>query len=225
MVINCPPELFRLSTVPEKITNNEKELFTQIAAGSEPAFENLFHIYVPRLQPVITTIVGSEIVAKDIIQEVFLSLWLNRYKLADIQEPSNWIFKITYNKSYSYLRRQLIARKANAIVHERFEAASLNGTEENLAFAETARMIHQVVQELPERSRNIYKLSRDKGLKISEIADALNISPQSVKNSLYRSSLFIKDHLAKQGIIVPLVLLTFFFNNFFVPCEYSLPVQ
>lgn len=196
--------------MPENTLHNEKELFTLIAAGNEPAFENLFHVYVPRLQPLIARIVSSEIVAKDIIQEVFLSLWLNRHKLTDIQEPSNWIFKITYNKSYSYLRRQLVALKANEIVHERLGATSLNSTEESLAFAETARMIQHAVQELPERSRNIYELSREKGLKISEIAIALNLSPQSVKNSLYRSGQFIKDHLAKQGIIVPLVLLTFF---------------
>jgi len=196
--------------VPHNALHNEKELFTQIAAGNETAFENLFHIYVPRLQPLIARIVNSEIVAKDIIQEVFLSLWLNRHKLADIQEPGNWIFKITYNKSYSYLRRQLVARKANEIVQGRLETTTLNDTEESLAFAETARAIQQAVQELPERSRAIYKLSREQGLKISEIAIDLNISPQSVKNSLYRSGQVIKDHLAKQGIIIPLVLLTFF---------------
>jgi RNA polymerase sigma-70 factor (ECF subfamily) len=196
--------------VPEKTIHNDKELFALIATGDEPAFENLFHAYVPRLQPLIASIVNSEIVAKDIIQEVFLSLWLNRHKLPDIQEPSNWIFKITYNKSYSFLRRQVVALKANEIITERLGTASLNGTEESLAFAETARVIQQAVQELPERSRTIYKLSREQGLKISEIADDLNISTQSVKNSLYRSGQVIKDHLAKQGIIVPLVLLIFF---------------
>ena len=198
--------------MPEKTLHNEKELFRLIAADDETAFENLFHIYVPRLQPVILKVVGSEIAAKDIIQEVFLSLWLDRHKLTDIEEPRNWIFKIAYNRSYRYLKRQLVARKANEIIHQRLDDVAPNGTEESLAFAETAKMIQQAVQKLPEQSRNIYILSREKGFKITEIATALNISPQSVKNSLYRSGQFMKDYLAKQGITIPLVLLTYFFR-------------
>jgi RNA polymerase sigma-70 factor (family 1) len=198
--------------VPEKTLYNEKELFRLIAGGDESAFESLFHVYVPRLQPVIVKVVGSEIAAKDIIQEVFLSLWLDRHKLADIEEPRNWIFKIAYNRAYRYLKRQVVARKANEIIHQRLDAVVHNDTEESLAFAETAKIIQQAVDELPEQSRKIYILSREKGFKITEIATALNISPQSVKNSLYRSGQFMKDYLAKQGITIPLVLLTYFFR-------------
>lgn len=198
--------------MPEKTLHTEKELFRLIAAGDEAAFESLFHAYVPRLQPVIVKVVRSEIAAKDIIQEVFLCLWLDRHKLADVEEPRNWIFKIAYNRAYRYLKRQLVARKANEIIHQRLDAAAPNDTEESLAFAETAKMIQQAVHRLPEQSRNIYILSREKGFNITEIATALNIAPQSVKNSLYRSGQFMRDYLAKQGITIPLVLLTYFFR-------------
>jgi RNA polymerase sigma-70 factor (ECF subfamily) len=194
--------------VSEKTSYNEKELFKLIAAGDEPAFETLFLTYVPRLQPVILSIVHSDIVAKDIIQEVFLRLWLHRHKLTDIEEPRNWIFKIAYNCSYQYLRRQLIARKANETIHRKLGAAIHNDTEESLAFAETVQTIQEAIRELPEQSRKIYMLSREQGLKINEIAASLDIAPQTVKNSLHRSGQRIKDYLTQKGIIIPLVLLT-----------------
>ncbi|WP_162852701.1 RNA polymerase sigma factor [Dinghuibacter silviterrae] len=195
-------------------SHNENELLRLIAAGDEAAFERLFHAYVPRLHPVIEKVVGSDIAAKDIIQEVFLSLWLDRHKLADIEEPRNWIFRIAYNRAYRYLKRQLVARKANEVLHRRLEDTAPNDTEESLAFAETVKAIRQAVQALPEQARNIYILSREKGIKTSDIAAALNITPQSVKNSLYRSGQFMRGYLAKKGIVVPLVLLTHHFFYF-----------
>jgi RNA polymerase sigma-70 factor (ECF subfamily) len=198
--------------VPVDSLHNDKELFRLIALGDEPAFEQLFHTYTPQLQPVILKIVKSEIAAKDIIQEVFLHLWLDRQKLPQVHEPRNWMFKIAYNRSYRYIKRLLLAQKANERIIRQQEAVSLHNTEESLAFAETSRVIQQAIHELPTQSRKIYLLSRDKGLKTTEIAAALDISPQSVKNSLYRSGQSIKDYLARQGIVVPLIVLVQLLN-------------
>jgi RNA polymerase sigma-70 factor (ECF subfamily) len=162
---------------------------------------------VPKLQPVIGKIVKSEPVVKDLIQEIFLHLWLDRKRLAEIQEPRNWIFKIAYNCSYRYIKRQLIAQKANERISTQQESISLHSTEESLAFAETTRLVQQAIRELPAQSRKIYLLSRESGFKTAEIAAAFDMSPQSVKNSLYRSGQSIKDYLAKHGISIPLTLL------------------
>ena len=83
-----------------------------IAEGDENAFEMLFHLYVPKIEPVILNMVHSEAVVKDIIQDIFLSIWISREKLTGIESPSNWIFKIVYNRTYTWLRQQSIHGKA-----------------------------------------------------------------------------------------------------------------
>lgn len=193
---------------------NETNLFYRIAQGDEAAFETLFHLYVPRIQPVITQIIQEEAPAKDIIQEIFLSIWMSRDKLPDITTPRNWIFKIAYHRSYSWLQKQGVRDKARQVNIAEGEDYS-NLTEENLSFTETTRLIREAIELLPPQAKKIYQLSRETDLKIAEIAAQLKLSPQTIKNSLVRSLRSIREYLIKHGIILPLILLEYCLLNFF----------
>ena len=185
---------------------HETALFHQIAMGDEAAFEALFHLYVPRIKPVIAHVIQVEGPEKDIIQEIFLSIWLNREKLSAIDNPRNWIFKIVYFRCYSWLQKQGVRNKAQqAIIRESSDQSNL--TEENIAFSETALLVKQAILSLPPQAQKIYLLSREKGLKIAAIANLLELSPQTIKNSLVRSLKSIREYLISQCIILPLILL------------------
>lgn len=187
-------------------TGHETALFHQIAQGDESAFETLFHLYVPRIKPVIARIIQVEGPEKDIIQEIFLALWLSREKLTDVMVPHNWIFKMVYHRCYSWLQKQGIRNKASLII-TRESSDHSNLTEENLSFTETAGLVKQAILQLPPQAQKIYRLSREKDLKIAEIASELQLSPQTVKNSLVRSLKSIREYLIRQGIILPLILI------------------
>ncbi|MBO9729661.1 MAG: sigma-70 family RNA polymerase sigma factor [Chitinophaga sp.] len=185
---------------------NEIALFHQIAQGDEMAFETLFHLYVPKIKPVITRVIQVEGPEKDIIQEIFLGIWLGREKLTDVMAPHNWIFKMVYHRCYSWLQKQGIRNKASQRIAMESDDHS-NLTEENIAFSETALLVKQAIQQLPPQAQKIYLLSREKGLKIAAIAAELQLSEQTVKNSLVRSLKSIREFLISKGIILPLVLL------------------
>lgn len=189
-----------------EISHHEKELFNLVAQGDESAFEELFHVYVPKIQPVILKLVKSEAVTKDIIQDIFLNIWVSRAKLPDIMSPSNWIFKITYNRTYSWLEQQAIRQKVNSNIGNRLGESHSYQTEENIFFAETARLVKQAIHQLPPQTRKIYLLSREEGMKIAEIADHLNISVSTVKNTIVNAGKAIRANLARHGIILPLIL-------------------
>ncbi|HRO45907.1 RNA polymerase sigma-70 factor [Agriterribacter sp.] len=182
----------------------DNELFTLISEGDENAFEMLFNAYVPRVQPVILQIVKSESVVKDIVQDVFLRLWLNRVKLADIEQPKNYIFRIVYNQSFKYLQKLIVREKAASVFELEKSSVSM---EHVLDMAEVRRMVETAIQALPPQSRQIYHMNRISGFKPQEISDELGISVQSVRNSLTRSGKTIREHLEKQGIVIPMVLL------------------
>lgn len=182
--------------------HNDKELFLLIAQGDEAAFKELFHLYVPRIEPLIFNIVKTDMAVKDIVQEVFLHLWLDREKLSLIHEPANWIFKIVYNRSYSWVKKQLVRERVSSDISD---DNTDDSTEELLAFNELSRLFKQAVNALSPQAKRIYLL-RESGLKPQEISQQLGISTQSVKNSLYRSTQSIKDLFTKHGIRLPLFI-------------------
>lgn len=188
---------------------SDRQLFQLIAEGNEPAFEELFHLYVPQIEPVILKMVKSEAVTRDIIQDIFLNLWLSREKLATIDTPRNWIFRIVYNRAYSWLEQQSVRNNATMVLPD-----SSNDTEESVNFAETARLVKQAILQLPSQTQKIYLLSREEGLKNAEIAERLNLSVQTVKNTLYNAGKGIKEFLSRHGIELPLILIIYnYFKN------------
>nr|WP_242696418.1 sigma-70 family RNA polymerase sigma factor [Longitalea luteola] len=195
--------------------NIEKELFARVAQGDEEAFNTLFHSYVPRLHPIILKVTRSEGVAKDIIQEVFLYLWIDRESLADVEVPQNWIFKIAYNRSYSWLAKQTSRNRKYSEFKAQNPAEEEDSLEHIVSLNETARLIREATSLLPEQARRIFLLSRETGLKAAEVADQLQISVQTVRNSLVRSVKFIKEYLAEHGILLPAVLIAGIILPFF----------
>lgn len=190
-----------------KQINIEKELFSRVAQGDEEAFNTLFHAYVPRLHTLVMKVTRSEGVAKDIIQEVFLYLWIDRESLATVDVPQNWIFKIAYNRSYSWLARQFSRNRKYNEFRQQNATEGEESLEQTVALNETARLIHEATSLLPDQARRIFQLSRETGLKAAEVADKLEISVQTVRNSLVRSVKFIKEYLAQNGILLPALLI------------------
>jgi len=193
-----------------KQINIEKELFSRVAQGDEEAFNTLFHLYVPRLHTLVMKVTRSEGVAKDIIQEVFLYLWIDRESLTDVDVPQNWIFKMAYNRSYSWLSRQVSRNQKYNEFRQQNPAEGDDSLEHTVSLHETARLISEATSLLPEQARRIFQLSRETGLKAAEVADQLNISVQTVRNSLVRSVKFIKEYLTQHGILLPAVLILIF---------------
>lgn len=183
-----------------------KQLFLQVAEGNERAFETLFNTFLPKLYPFIIKFIKSEPAAQEIVQETFIRVWLSRDKLSEIDNPGGWLYKVASNECYSYLRKSILNNKFfNPLT---FEPEPVNSTHEGFALKELNRLIGEAVNKLPAQRKKIYRMSRDEGKSIPEIASILNISPNTVKNALVTSLKFIREYLVKYGIIFILLLLT-----------------
>lgn len=190
---------------------SENQLFLLISEGDEIAFKKLFQLYMPLVSAVVLRVVRNESAVPDLLQEVFLRIWLSRSKLPDIVKPRSWILQITYFQCFNWLRQQKLRSKSNEeIINGKGNVT--NDNEEINLFRETTTYVRRAINELPPQAKKIYLLSRNEGMKIAEIADFLNLSNQTVKNSLSRSIKSIRDNLNRQGIFVPTFLLIYFLN-------------
>jgi RNA polymerase sigma-70 factor (family 1) len=186
------------------------EIVRLISEGDEHAFETFVTHYGPDVQQAILQVVRTEIPVKDIMQDVFLNIWITREKLREIRDPRTWLFRITYYRSYTWLRQQNIKTKVHETLSDRGEEG--NPVEENSAFEETRKFLHEAIAMLPQQTRKIYQMSREQNKSIAEIADELNVAPQTVKNTMTNALKSIRNHLEQKGIIIPFVILTLSFH-------------
>jgi RNA polymerase sigma-70 factor (ECF subfamily) len=188
---------------------DEIEMFQKIAEGDENAFSTIFHKYNARLFPFVCRLVETESIAEEIVQEVFLRLWIHRANVGTMDRPDGWLYKVASNLSLSQLRR--VAIENTYLLKRPSEDLVTNNAEEHIESKEIISIIEKAVTELPPKRQQIYRLSRQGGLNPKEIADELDLSQTTVKNQLVIASKFVRDYVTKSGILhVPVVLLAFF---------------
>lgn len=183
------------------------ELFQQIAAGDEKAFEIIFRKYLPRLKPFILGFVKVEAVTDEILQELFLKVWTVRVNLIHVGNPSSWLYKVASNLSLDQLRRQATEYK---IVKESLEKEGNNTFDlfEHVSAKQLQNIIHEAIETLPGQRKRIYKLAKETGWPHKKIAEHLGISVSTVKNQVTNAVKDIQKFIMKStGIYLPVVLI------------------
>lgn len=176
------------------------------------AFREVFHAYNENLFPFICSLVKSETDAREIMQETFLKLWINRNKLPEVENPGGWLRTLASHVAYDYLRKmasyELMVHKSGTrqpdVAAEFWKTMEANQTRQVLAGA---------IQQLSLRRRQVFHLSKIEGYSRKEIAKKLNISENTVRNQLAEAVEFIQDYLKKHNFaLVPLSTLLVIFS-------------
>jgi len=176
----------------------DKVLYDRIAEGDEQAFEQLYDLLKPTIVGYVTKLMKTDVAVTEVIQEAMIRFWLNRDKLPEIQHPPAWLFRIIANECYRYFRKHGLQQRLLTALSESSSDLS-HQTEMDLSYRETQRVIQEVVQSLPQRHREIYRLSRAEGLKMQEIADKTGLSYRYVKKVLMAALKIIREKLIKAG--------------------------
>lgn len=164
----------------------DRDLIAASRQGNEEAFRVLFDKYWHDLYKIAIKRVGSPEDVKDILQEVFLSLWNNIVNVKVNDSLGGYLYVSLRNKILNYYCHQ--ETRLKALAHQRFLAVeSENQAWANLYTKEMRQFIAQQVERLPSQMRQIYLLSREERLTHAEIAALMGLAPQTVKNQLYRA--------------------------------------
>ena len=172
---------------------DEKELLSLIADGNEQAFRIFFDLYRNRFYAVVVKMTRSDLVAEEIVQEIFMHIWEKRELLRDVQSPSAYFFTAVYRKIYNHYKKLVLERRI-----QNHEAQSLDisdTTNETILANESKRLINEAVASLPPQQQLVFKLSKEAGLTREQVAKELNISPHTVKNHLGEAMKTIRGYL------------------------------
>ena len=177
------------------------ELINRIKHNDKKAFEIIFREYFQVLHEYAIFYVGNSQFAEDIVQDVFLKIWDSRHKLAIHSSFKGYLFRSIHNNCIQYLRHKAVEQNHHTIHKAKLEEAVLM----NRLFFETGltklfendieSLVDKGINELPQKTREIYILSRHRHLKNSEIAKKIQITEKSVEYHITRALESLRKYL------------------------------
>ena len=172
----------------------EKLLLKEVSGGNEKAFRTFYDAYFNHLSAYIFKLCKSETATEEIVQDIFLKIWVNRASLAHMDIPEAYIFSMARNKTLDYLRR--LSKETNLInVLQQHLSSSRNDVEDKLNAEELRLLIEEALEQLSTQKRKIFQLSRNEGLSHDEIAEVMHLSKSTVKNHLSETLQHVREHL------------------------------
>lgn len=187
--------------------DGEDEILRRIAGGDEHAFSDLFHWYYQPLAQAVLQLTGSTAISQEIVQDVFVKVWLRKEKLSEIGNFSGYLFIMCRNHCFTYLKQFAKNKKMQPEVEQHLlwesELESLDNPADHYR-----KLILDTVDRLPPQQKKIYHMSRYDGLKYEEIAAQLGISPETVKTQIYYAVKYIRKELSGEMLPVIIMLLT-----------------
>jgi RNA polymerase sigma-70 factor, ECF subfamily len=164
----------------------DEEVMQLVQSGNPRAFELLYDRHGGAAFSLAYRMVGNRVMAEDIIQEAFLSIWRSRQRYDQARgSVRTWVLGIVHNRAIDGLRRSFVhdrRRETMEGVEERHEAPERTDVE--AARREEARSIRSALETLPDEQRRTIELAYFGGFSHSQIAELLNEPVGTVKGRM-----------------------------------------
>jgi RNA polymerase sigma-70 factor (ECF subfamily) len=176
---------------------SERALQERVRAGDEAAFDTVFRDNYAHMVRMAESIIRERALAEEIAQDVMLELWRRRESIEVEQSFRAYLLRSTRNRALNHVRHQRIVMREATIAAAAADSASAQSAEDEMLGTELERAVHEAIASLPERAREVFQLSRDQGLKYSEIAALLDISVKTVEKRMGQALAQLRDRLAQ----------------------------
>lgn len=187
---------------PGMILPDEKHIFRKIRDDNREAFKNLFDTYYASLCHYASHYLNDDVLSEEVVQELFVKIWEKRKTLDIDTSVKNYLFRSVRNGCLNQIQhdkvRQLHGRNLKDALMSEDPAGDYFITPEMIL------KLEEGIESLPEKRREIFRLSREEGLKYREIAEKLQISVKTVEVQM---GLALKTLRQKIGTLILLIFL------------------
>lgn len=169
----------------------DNSLISELNAGSEKAYDALFHRFYGRLCVFALKFVHDHDSAEEIVGEAMVVMWERREKFEHMLGLKSYLYTTVRNASLDFIKRSGRTTPLDNLNHDTL----LGATDDFIVEEEVHATLYQALQSLPEKSRRVFELSCIEELKYSEIADDMGISLNTVKSQRARAIQLLRDIL------------------------------
>lgn len=167
--------------------NIDKKTLEALRDGNHTSFEVVFVAYFNKIKVFINGYLKSEADAEELSEDLFVNLWINRQSIDTAKSFDSYLHTVARNSAINFLKHKFVQISyVNNVQRVEYDFSS----EEELIAKELGLLVDDVVNKMPEQRKQIYILSRNKGLTNSEIAGQLQTTKRTVESQL---SLALKE--------------------------------
>ena len=173
----------------------------RLRSGDRSALEELFRDHYTPLVAFAARLLRSEELAEETVQDVFYSIWKHRER--DALPPQNiraYLYSAVHKGATSRLRKRTVEQRWLDRVSRGEQSVTLpvsHATDEHVRFNDLVVAVRRAIDELPERTRLAFLLSRDRGLSYPEIAQEMGTSVKTVESQIARALRTMRERLGR----------------------------
>lgn len=172
---------------------DDKELYLKLKEGDERAFKVLFQKYYAPMCHFARQFLKDSEMAEETVQDLFVRIWEKRDSLNIETSFKHYFFRSVRNQCLNQLQHQKIRNQyASAILESSYQEID---QEQYYLEVDLIERIEKSINALPTKRQEIFRLSRERGLKYKEIAEELNISVKTVEAQMGLALKYLRDEL------------------------------
>ena len=177
------------------------ELVRKISQGDEQSFGELYRIFSKKVYHTSRKMNLNHEEAEEVVQEVFIKIWVHRLKLDPFLSINAYIIAIIRSVVI-----KMNKKKARAFAFQQYDlvldsSLSDQSADGDLIYSEYHQQSMLILDKLPPAQKQIFTLRHLENKSVDEISKRLNLSPRTVENQIFKATKFFKEGLDKLEIV------------------------
>jgi RNA polymerase sigma-70 factor, ECF subfamily len=185
----------------------EKTLLLQLKQGSTKALEQLHGQFSTKIYNSCRRFYLDHEDAEEVVQDVFVKLWITRENIKLHLSFSAYIFTIAKNLILKKLQKKVLKETLDKYVNSTLFSAST--IEEHLLAQEAEKLLDEIISNLPPQKQKIFLMNIYHDKSIEEIANELGLSKRTVESHIYQTRALLKSKMNLNVLFLPIIVYLF----------------
>ncbi len=183
--------------MPDHCTDNELALLQRVAAGDAEAFEALYRHYSATVYTTVITYVRNAPEAEEIVQQLFVKLWMRRAALGRVENFRDYLFATVRNSVFNYFNQ--LSRQTRLINRIRTQTPEHTAEEADHRCRQNQydQLLEKAVRQLPDRQKQVYLLASGEALGYDDIAQRMQISRLTAKKHMELARKAVREYISR----------------------------
>jgi len=181
--------------LPEYSLDNEPALLKSIAEGDTDAFSKVYHYYCKQVYNTVMIYVKNETEAEEIVQQVFVKMWMRRAALCGVHSFRDYFFIIVRNSVFDYFNRLSRQARLSDVIRMQAGGEITDSADILLRQKQYDQLIERAIRQLPDRQKQVYLLADLEALGYDAIAERMQISRFTAKKHMELARKSVRDYI------------------------------